>query len=494
MISQSTDLTVSPGKIKTLTGSLNGAPFILDPAKILDSSQWHTLINLGVTLVRHDASGRLVGEAAKSWTVSSDFKTFTFELRRDIKDSQGAVLDSSDWKASFTHLLRSGGSTHSFVSEFLNEAGIETPSSYKLQLQLKKPYQTFLQRLTTPEFILVPKRSITPANVVELSVSSGDYFVERLTDSPRKCVLRANRFNHHYCAEQAEQVVLEPIATSNKEAFDKLASDTWQFYIGTVLPTDPTFQEFKKQLDTGKLHAIPVAPSSIAVLILQDSKRLITNSQRLALAKLLGERAAKDFSSLSAKFAHQLYPHGFVGALSPQREQEIFEQIQKDPTSSKEHLPKKLIGYEAAVSSITGVAHWVKETLKNAGVEVETHPATAKEYIGHQKEIDHDYLAFTTGLNSKDPAGSLLYLISPKDGIVPDPTGELNRLLSEAVQADPAKRTELLHKISEELVLSGRIIPIMHYGTQILSSSSVDARPPTDFDDELRLADIRWKK
>ncbi|MGK5087171.1 hypothetical protein WDW86_06400 [Bdellovibrionota bacterium FG-2] len=97
------------------------------------------------------------------------------------------------------------------------------------------------------------------------------------------------------------------------------------------------------------------------------SKRLITNSQRLALAKLLGEQAAKDFSSPSAKYAHQLYPHGFVGALSPKREQEIFEQIQKDPTSSKEHLPKKLIGYEAAVSSITGVAHWVQETLKNEG-------------------------------------------------------------------------------------------------------------------------------
>src|SRR5690349_18604275 len=92
-----------------VTGSLNGAPFILDPAQVLDSSQWHTLTNLGVNLVSHDKEGRLIGVGAESWKISPNFSEFIFHLRNDIRDSNGELLDSSDWKASFLHLLRSGG-------------------------------------------------------------------------------------------------------------------------------------------------------------------------------------------------------------------------------------------------------------------------------------------------------------------------------------------------------------------------------------------------
>jgi ABC-type transport system substrate-binding protein len=127
-------------EMKKLVGSLNGLPQNLDPAAVVSSAEWHTLLNLGVNLVTHDHQGHLVADAAESWNISSDFTTFEFSLKSSVKDSKGNPLQSSDWKATFTHLLHSGGSTHSFIGDFLDESGIETPSPYVLKLKLKKPH------------------------------------------------------------------------------------------------------------------------------------------------------------------------------------------------------------------------------------------------------------------------------------------------------------------------------------------------------------------
>jgi ABC-type transport system substrate-binding protein len=478
---------------KILIGSLNGAPSgILNTAAVKNSSQWHTLLNLGVTLIKNDPHGRIVGDAAMSWDISKDFKTFVFHLRSDIKDSKGNKLDSADWKASFLHLLKSNGSTHSLISDFLPIEGVKTPSATILELHLKKPYQTLLNRLTTPEFILVPKNSIKMGESLDLSVSSGEYYVERLTAEPNECILRANHFHQNHNKDQADKVVIVPQANSNDEAFENLKNNVWQFYISSLLPTDPAYPKFKKYRDSKEINAHFVSPSSIALVILMNSKRLKSDTERRAIAKFLGEQIGNDFASSDVRVTHQLYPLGFVGAVSPSREAEIFKSLQNDNALNTNLIPKNIIGYRSRGAKISGVADWVEQKLLGLGKNIEMNDVDFVNYVGHQDKFDHDFFVMQTGLNSKDPAGSLLYLLGSKDGLIPDPDGSLNKLLNEATQSDPEKRRELLQTISEKLTSTGRIIPLLHYGTAILSPKNIKALPPTDYDDELRLADIRW--
>lgn len=476
---------------RTIVGSLNGAPDSLDPAAIIDSAQWHTLLNMGVNLVAHDRDGRMVGEAAQRWTISPDLRVFTFDLIDGVKDSDGKILDSSDWKATFLHLLRSGGSTHSFISEFLDESGIETPSPSRLVLRLKKPYQTFMQRLTTPEFILLSKRAISKDNRVDLRVASGAYRLKGFDSVKGSCSLSANPYYLHASPEQIPEVIIERLPDSNMELVRRLATDEWNFSIASIMPTDPSGAVLEKNVLEKKISMRPTIPGAVGFVLFFDTPRLHTAAQRLALAKLIGAQAEKDMNRLTAKATHQIYPPGFVGALPPDREKQLFEEIRR--AGSNANLPRKLIGYGSNGAYVAGMPQWVQRTLSAAGVKIEPHELAYTTYQSKQKSLDHDYVVVMTGLNAKDPAGSLLTLLSPKSGIIPDPDGKLDALLQKAVQADSTARSTLLHDLSEALLRDGRIVPFVHYGSSIVSSPDVIAEPPSQYDDELRLADIRWR-
>lgn len=477
-------------KRSVIVGSLNGAPQDLDPAAIIDSSQWHTLVNLGINLVAHDKEGRLVGEAARSWEVSDGLRTFSFNLLDGIKDSDGTPLDSRDWRASFEHLLRSGGSTHSFIAEYLEAGGIETPSPSRFVLHLKKPYETFIQRLTTPEFILIPRRAISQDNRVDFRIASGAYRLKGFDKAKRTCTLIANPHYFHTRPGQIQEVILEQEAPSNAELFRRLSQGEWNFSIAALLATDPAKTVLSRALENKSVRLVKTQPSSVGYVLLVDSPRLTTIEQRLSLAKLIGEHAEQEMTGLSGYSAHQFYPAGSVGALPPPREKALFDEISK--RGRLDTLPKKLIGYGTSGAYAAGTAQWFEKILKNAGVAVQMERVNYTDYVAKYRQRDHDFLVSVTGVNAKDPAGSLITKISPKGGIVPDPEGKLNRLLKDAVEAPMNERAAILHRLSEMLVRDAHLVPFLHYGTSIVSSADIVAEPPSAYDDEIRLADIRW--
>lgn len=473
-------------------GSLNGLAEVYDPAAIVNSAQWHILVNLGVNLVVRDGQGRLVGEAAKTWRVSPDLTEFRFQLRDGLRDSAGHVLDSQDWRETLTHLLRSGGSTHSFISQFLDEGGIATPDSRTLVLKLKKPYQTFIHRLTTPEFILVPRCSLRPGRPVDLGVSSGPYYLSDCRGADRPCRLAANKLHSQYSDKQAEEVVLHPFAKSTLDVFEKISAGEWQFSIAQMVPTDPARKRLDGMVSEGSVLAEKVVAGAVGFVLLRDSARIKGVGQRLAVAKLLGEAAEGDMNGLGAVAAHQVYPAGFVGALPPSVERRLFADIQR--RAKGERLPARLLGIGSPGVRMAGGAQWVQRTLENAGVKVEMSEMPYTEYQRRQEVLDHDFVVVMTGMNSADPAGSLLTLLSPKSGIIPDPEGTLNSLLQHAVEVGPDKRPPILHAVSEALVKDARVVPFMHYGSSIVSSPDIIARPPSKYEDELRLNAIRWRE
>lgn len=475
-----------------IVGSLNGAPQSLDPAQIIESAQWHTLLNLGMTLVTYDRKGRLVGDAAQSWQVSPDLREFSFTLIDNARDSAGNPLDSSDWRATFLHLLRSGGSTHSFIAEFLDETGIETPSPRQLVLRLKKPYQTFMQRLTTPEFILVPKRAISRSNRINFEISSGAYFLKGFDRSKGTCMLRANPYYVHARPGQIRDVVLEPVPPSSAEHVQRFADGKWNFSIISLLPVNNAGNLLTQLVAEKRIHVTNTDPAEVGFVVFFDSPRLTSTDQRLSLARVIGDQAEKDMTGLSATAAHQFYPSGFVGALPPPQVQQLNADIRARARGSL--LPKTLRGYGTSASLATGLSPWLVNILRNTGVEVEFHTMSYPDYVSKRKTLDHDFLVVLTGVNAKDPAGSLLTLIGDKGSIIPDHDGHFESLLRKAVQSPPSQRTALLHELSRDLLKDARIVPFVHSGTTILSSHDLIVELPSPSDDEIRLADIRWRE
>jgi len=76
---------------------VDGDPETLDPHKSSHTTEAQIIRDLFEGLLIHDAQGQLAPGVAHSWDVSKDGKTYTFQLRRDAKWSNGAPVRASDF-------------------------------------------------------------------------------------------------------------------------------------------------------------------------------------------------------------------------------------------------------------------------------------------------------------------------------------------------------------------------------------------------------------
>ena len=152
---------------------------IESPLKVAYPRQWgalkpwlqHTmyadaiLANQFEPLVDMDKTGLIVPYAAKSWTVSEDFRTFTFEID-DRKFSDGTRLTARHFKdawqfglAQQSRVARQSLGDVTYLLEGFDEfektgelSGIRVLSEDRLQLQFAKPFRSALTELTGSRF------------------------------------------------------------------------------------------------------------------------------------------------------------------------------------------------------------------------------------------------------------------------------------------------------------------------------------------------------
>ena len=82
----------------------SGEPATLDPHKYNLRLEETLLNDLFLGLTTFNAQGEITPGAAKSWNVSKDGLTWQFDLRRDLKWSDGNKLDAHDFVFSFRRL------------------------------------------------------------------------------------------------------------------------------------------------------------------------------------------------------------------------------------------------------------------------------------------------------------------------------------------------------------------------------------------------------
>lgn len=147
----------------------------LDPHRPISAADMEIAADLFTGLTATDAAGRIVPGAAERWSVSSDGLRYEFDLRRDLRWSDGRALTAADCVASFrrmlapataallgyrydairnTHAVRTGRSAPDAL-------GVSHSGATRVSFQLERPETDFLKLLAIA--YLVPLHAIVAA-------------------------------------------------------------------------------------------------------------------------------------------------------------------------------------------------------------------------------------------------------------------------------------------------------------------------------------------
>jgi peptide/nickel transport system substrate-binding protein len=113
------------------------------------------------TLVVFDPHGypKIIGDLAKSWTVSDDSMTYTFTLHQGVTFHDGSELTSADVKASWDKIVfPPEGVISPRRSLFQMIKSIEAPDPYTAVFRLHYPAASFLSMLALPHSFIYAKK------------------------------------------------------------------------------------------------------------------------------------------------------------------------------------------------------------------------------------------------------------------------------------------------------------------------------------------------
>ncbi len=104
------------------------------------------------SLVALDSEGEVKPWLAKSWTISEDGLTYTFELRDDVTFHDGTAFDAAAAVANFEHIVADSTASTQAKDMLGGDlfASATATGDHQLTLTLKQPYAPLLTNLSTP--------------------------------------------------------------------------------------------------------------------------------------------------------------------------------------------------------------------------------------------------------------------------------------------------------------------------------------------------------
>jgi len=145
--------SAAPPKDAIVIGLL-AEPVTMDPPQITDLNSARITKRMFEGLTAQElGSYKIVPGLAKSWEISKDGLTYTFNLRENVKFHDGTPFTAEAVKFCFDRQMNEQGpyyktGTYPYVKGFLgNVASVEVINPLTLQIRLKAPLTPFLQYL-----------------------------------------------------------------------------------------------------------------------------------------------------------------------------------------------------------------------------------------------------------------------------------------------------------------------------------------------------------
>ncbi|MGP3976534.1 ABC transporter substrate-binding protein [Streptomyces sp. 8N114] len=133
------------------------------------------LYNVYENLVKVDQSGKIKPGLAKSWSLSKDRKTYTFQLVKDAKFSNGKPFTAEDAKFSIERVKSDWTIVQKSQMDVVDKAQAVSPT--ELKVTLKRPSNDWLYRMTTRIGAMFSRTGVS--KLATKPVGTGPYTVKK---------------------------------------------------------------------------------------------------------------------------------------------------------------------------------------------------------------------------------------------------------------------------------------------------------------------------
>jgi nickel transport system substrate-binding protein len=251
-------------------------------------------------LVFLDEQGKPSPWLAKSWSVSKDGTTYTFELRDDVSFTDGVKFDASVVKKNFDALL-DNAKRHGWLEsirlmqeqEAKGDPAVKVLGDYRVQVKFTKPYYPFLIELgvTRPFRMLSPKCFVngTTKNGVSCLVGTASYVLESNAVDQQSVFVR----NPSYWGEKpAIEKIVAKVIPDEQARVVALQKGDIDMVFGLQMVSPRVFKQFESKPG---FAAAMSKPMSTRMLILNSSREHLKDTGvRQALNHLTNRAVISD--------------------------------------------------------------------------------------------------------------------------------------------------------------------------------------------------------
>ena len=235
----------SGGDGKILHTNNSSEPGSLDPALAQGTHESWVIDHTFEGLMKKDQDGNLIGGMAKDYTVSDDNLTYTFELRDDVKWSNGDPVTAHDFEFSWKRVLDVDlGSTYAYQLYYLKNAeayntgeadvddvGVKALDDTTLEVVLEEPAAYFIELTAFYTLFPVNKKVVEDnpdwAKQPETFVSNGAF---KLTEWNHKANILVEKNENYYNAKEVKLDGIDFAIIENEDtAWQKYQADEFDF-------------------------------------------------------------------------------------------------------------------------------------------------------------------------------------------------------------------------------------------------------------------------
>ena len=399
----------------------------MDPGESFEISAGEVMGNAYDRLLRYDVNdpSKLIADAAKSWSVSGDGKTYSFELRPGMKFASGNPLTAEDVVFSLQRgvlldkapafILSQFGFTKDNVKEKIKQTG---PLS--LTIETDKGYApTFVYNCLTANIASIVDKKLLLSKEVNGDMGYAWLKTNYAGSGPLKLrEWRANEIlalerNDNYYGEKAKlaRVIYRHV---KEAATQRLLLEKGDVDIARNLsPEDLTALAGNKAIKTTSTPKGTVYYISLN----QKNPNLAKPEVREALKWLVDYSAIGDTLIKNIGMVNQNFmPAGLLGASKEMP-------YKLDVDKAKALLAKaglanglKLTIDMRTVQPVQGITEAFQQTAKRAGVDIEILPGDGKQTLTKYRARTHDMYIGQWGADYWDPHTNATFVQNPDNG------------------------------------------------------------------------------
>ncbi|AKL96323.1 nickel ABC transporter, nickel/metallophore periplasmic binding protein [Clostridium aceticum] len=435
-------------------GSMN--PHLYDSDMGAQTLVYEPLVNL-------DQQGNIIPWLAVSWEIENDGRSLVFQLREDVKFSDGEAFNAEVVKQNFDAVL-SNATRHNWLPLIDNLETVEVVAPYTVALHMKEAYPFSLLELT----MVRPIRFLSPGGfgadgiAFDKPLGTGAYILAEYVQDERAVFVR----NENYWGEKPnlEKIVIRPVPDSNVRLNALMAGEV-DLIIGSGV-TAVSYMDFKSLENNPNVEG-KIAMGDVAqFLALNPSTELLKDkSVRQAIALAIDPEeinlvAYEGMESLSETMFSTKIPEVLGKAKRSKRNLEKAKELLVEAgwtdLNGDGYVEKNgenleiLYNIRSDVTTQRTVAEVVQAQLAEIGIKVNISPVESTVYFDRRSTGDFGIMPDVSWGIQYDPQSIYKSLRDARPYFAPAFQGEAAALFQQALKTlDDNQRREKFDRIAD---------------------------------------------